>query len=67
MASTALSIAETCDAAQRASRTLATLGFGVKDEALEAIAAALLAASDQILEANGRDLEAGRRTGCPTR
>ena len=63
MASTALSIAETCDAAKRASRTLGTLGSGVKDEALEAIAAALLAATDQILEANGRDVEAGQENG----
>ncbi|MFL5862109.1 MAG: glutamate-5-semialdehyde dehydrogenase [Solirubrobacteraceae bacterium] len=63
MASTALSIAETCDAAKRASRTLATLGSGVKDDALEAIAAALLAATDQILDANARDLEAGEENG----
>ncbi|MGZ4351088.1 MAG: aldehyde dehydrogenase family protein, partial [Solirubrobacteraceae bacterium] len=63
MASTALSIAETCDAAKRASRTLAMLGSRVKDDALEAIAAALLAATEQILEANARDLEAGESNG----
>ncbi|MFL5861399.1 MAG: glutamate-5-semialdehyde dehydrogenase [Solirubrobacteraceae bacterium] len=63
MASTALSIAETCDAAKRASRILASLGSGVKDDALEAIAAALLAATDQILDANARDLEAGEENG----
>ncbi len=60
---TALSIAETCSAAKRASRTLAALRSDVKDAALEAIAQALLANSDQILEANARDLEAGERNG----
>ncbi|HEX4010795.1 MAG TPA: glutamate-5-semialdehyde dehydrogenase [Solirubrobacteraceae bacterium] len=63
MASTALSIADTCLAAQRAARELATLGSGVKDEALEAIAAALLDSTAQILEANARDLEAGEASG----
>ena len=63
MATTAVSVADTCAAAQRASRLLATLGSGVKDEALEAIADALIARSDEILEANARDLEAGRENG----
>src|ERR1700744_4172700 len=63
MASTALSIAETCQAARRASRALATLGSGVKDDALEAIAAALEESTEQILEANARDLEAGEEDG----
>jgi glutamate-5-semialdehyde dehydrogenase len=63
MATTTLSIAETCSAAKRASRTLATLHSGVKDAALEAIAQALGASSDQILQANARDLEAGERNG----
>src|SRR5450631_837624 len=63
MATTTLSIAETCGAAKRASRTLATLGSGVKDAALEAIAQALVASSDEILQANARDLEAGERNG----
>jgi glutamate-5-semialdehyde dehydrogenase len=63
MASTALSIAETCDAARRAARVLGTVGSGVKDEALEAIAAALLESTEQILEANARDLEAGEANG----
>ncbi len=60
MATTAISVAETCAAAQRASRRLGTLGSEVKDAALEAIAAALVARADEILEANARDLEAGR-------
>ncbi len=63
MATTAISVAETCAAAQRASRRLATLGSEIKDAALGAIAAALLARADEILEANARDLEAGRDDG----
>jgi glutamate-5-semialdehyde dehydrogenase len=63
MASTAFSIAETCDAAKRASRILATLGSGVRNQALEAIAAALMKSTEQILEANARDLEAGEENG----
>jgi glutamate-5-semialdehyde dehydrogenase len=60
MATTTASVAEICAAAKRASRTLATLGSGVKDVALEAIAVALLQRTPEILEANTRDLEAGR-------
>jgi glutamate-5-semialdehyde dehydrogenase len=63
MATTATSVAETCLAAKRASRQLATLGSSVKDGALEAIAAALIERSDEILEANARDLQAGRDAG----
>ncbi len=58
MATTAFSVADTCDAAKRASRTLATLSSRVKDAALEAIAAAIDEHAEQILEANARDLEA---------
>jgi glutamate-5-semialdehyde dehydrogenase len=56
-------IADVCLAAKHASRTLATLGSGVKDEALEAIAAALVQSTEQILEANALDLEAGEANG----
>jgi len=63
MATTVVSIAESCAAAKRASRTLATLGSGVRDAALEAIAVALIARVDEILEANARDLEAGHGSG----
>ncbi len=63
MATTALSVAETCAAAQRASRVLATLPSSVKDAALEAIAVALLEHTPEILEANARDLEAAREFG----
>jgi glutamate-5-semialdehyde dehydrogenase len=63
MATTAISIADSCTAAQRASHTLATLGSGVKDAALEAIALALTERTAGILDANARDLEAGRESG----
>jgi glutamate-5-semialdehyde dehydrogenase len=63
MATTAVSIAETCLAAQRASRTLAALGSELKDRALEAIAEALEVNSEQILEANVRDLQNGQENG----
>jgi glutamate-5-semialdehyde dehydrogenase len=53
-------VAEICAAARRASRTLATLGSDVKNGALEAIADALIERTPEILEANARDLEAGR-------
>ncbi len=60
---TSLSIAETCAAAQRASRELAALGSEVKNAALGAIADALIASCEPILQANARDLEAGERHG----
>jgi glutamate-5-semialdehyde dehydrogenase len=63
MASTAVSIPGVCEDARRASRVLATLGSSVKDDALEAIAAALVESTEQILEANTRDLEAGESGG----
>jgi glutamate-5-semialdehyde dehydrogenase len=53
-------VAEICAAARRASRTLATLGSDVKNGALEAIADTLIERTPEILEANARDLEAGR-------
>jgi glutamate-5-semialdehyde dehydrogenase len=60
MATTTISVSQTCVAAKRASRTLATLSSSVKDAALEAIAAAIEGRAEEILEANGRDLEAAR-------
>src|SRR5436305_975669 len=60
MAITTLSVAETCAAAQRASRALATLPSSVKDDALEAIALELDRRADEILEANSRDVEAAQ-------
>ena len=60
MATTTLSVSETCAAAKRASRTLATLPSSVKDSALEAIAVALEQRAVEILEANARDVEAAQ-------
>ena len=60
MATTAISVADTCAAAKRASRVLATLSSGVKDAALDAIAAAIEERAGDILEANARDVEAAR-------
>jgi glutamate-5-semialdehyde dehydrogenase len=60
MATTTTSVAETCAAAKRASRVLATLPSAVRDRALEAIAEALEERVDEILEANARDLESAR-------
>ena len=63
MAVTATSVADTCLAAKRAAGALAALPSGVKNAALEAIAAALSDRTPEILEANARDLEAGREAG----
>jgi glutamate-5-semialdehyde dehydrogenase len=63
MAVTATSVAETCAAAKRAARTLASLPSVVKDAALESIADELIERTPEILEANARDLGAGRETG----
>jgi glutamate-5-semialdehyde dehydrogenase len=60
MAVTLTSVAEICAAAKRASRRLATLDSRVKDAALHAIAAALTQRSEEILQANERDMQAGR-------
>jgi glutamate-5-semialdehyde dehydrogenase len=65
MATTTLSVSEICLAAKRASRTLASLDAGVKDRALEVIADALLERTPEILEANGRDLDAATGAGTP--
>src|SRR4051794_1727789 len=59
----ASSVTGLCLAAQRASRTLATTSSAVKDAALEAIAASLGERTPEILEANARDMDAGREAG----
>jgi glutamate-5-semialdehyde dehydrogenase len=56
MTTVTTSIPAACAAAKHASRTLQTLPSGVKDGALEAIAAALEDRTDEVLEANGADL-----------
>jgi glutamate-5-semialdehyde dehydrogenase len=63
MAVTVTSVAETCASAKRAAMALGALPSGVKNDALEAIAAALIERTPEILEANARDLEAGREAG----
>jgi glutamate-5-semialdehyde dehydrogenase len=63
MATTVTSVAETCAGAKRAARVLASLPSGVKDAALEAIADELIERTPDIVEANARDLEAGREAG----
>ena len=63
MAALAQSVTDVCAAAKRASRALAALDTRTKDAALLAIAAALEERLPEILEANARDLEAGREAG----
>src|ERR1044071_6390258 len=57
------SVTDVCRAAKSASRRLAALPTAEKDAALHAIADALEARTPEILEANARDLEAGRESG----
>src|SRR3954449_597127 len=63
MATTATSVAELCLRARDAARLLAATDTATKDRALHAIADALEARAPQILDANGRDLDAGRENG----
>jgi glutamate-5-semialdehyde dehydrogenase len=58
MATTTTSVSESCAAAKRASRVLATLPSAAKDAALEAIAIGIEERTEEILDANLRDLEA---------
>jgi len=60
VATTTPSVVEICAAAKRASRTLAQLDSDTRNAALLAMADALEARIDEILEANARDMEAGR-------
>jgi glutamate-5-semialdehyde dehydrogenase len=53
------SVADVCAAAKEASRTLARLDSATRDAALEAVAVALEARVDEIVEANALDLKAG--------
>jgi glutamate-5-semialdehyde dehydrogenase len=57
------SVTELCERAKRASRRLATLDTPTKNGALEAIARALEARVDEIVDANAGDLEDGRAAG----
>ncbi len=60
MATTAASVAEICARAKRASRALARLDTSTKNAAIAAMSDALEERVDEILEANARDMEAGR-------
>jgi glutamate-5-semialdehyde dehydrogenase len=63
LATTTSSVTSICLAARGAARALAQVDSGTKDAALEAIAVALLARTGEILEANARDMAAGREEG----
>ena len=63
MAVTTASVTEICAMAKEAARTLAVLDSGARNAALEAIAGGLEARAPEVLEANARDLEAGRAAG----
>ena len=60
MATVISPVADVCRAAKRAASQLARVDARVKDAALEAIAAALEDRMSEILEANDRDMQAGR-------
>ena len=63
MALATQSVTDLCRAAKRAARVLATIDSATKNGALLAMADALEARTAEILEANARDLEAGREAG----
>src|SRR6266516_4887352 len=63
MATRTETVEEICTTAKGAARRMATLDTRTKDRALEAIAAALEARVDEVLEANAGDLEDGRAAG----
>jgi glutamate-5-semialdehyde dehydrogenase len=63
MAVATQSVTDLCRAAKAAARELAALDSATKDRALLAVADALEARTPEILEANARDMEAGRENG----
>ncbi|HET9737064.1 MAG TPA: glutamate-5-semialdehyde dehydrogenase [Solirubrobacteraceae bacterium] len=63
MAIATRSVTDICRAAKRAARRLAAIDTATKNAALLAMADALEARTPEILEANARDLEAGREAG----
>ncbi|MBN1527728.1 MAG: glutamate-5-semialdehyde dehydrogenase [Thermoleophilaceae bacterium] len=60
MATTASAVPEICARARDAARLLATVDGGTRNAALEAIADAVEERTQEILDANERDMEAGR-------
>src|SRR4029079_19586311 len=63
MAVAAQSVTEICLGAKRAARALARVDSATKNRALLAMADALEARAGEILDANARDLDAGRESG----
>ena len=63
MAVETTSVPDLCRAAKAASRVLAQTSSALRDGALLAIAEALIERTPEILEANARDLDAGREAG----
>jgi glutamate-5-semialdehyde dehydrogenase len=63
MATVARTVSDVCLAARDAARVLPALDTDTKDAALRAIADALIARTDEIVEANARDMQAGRDGG----
>ena len=63
MAVASPTVTDTCLAARAASRVLATMSTAAKDAALLRVADALEERAPEILEANARDLDAGRENG----
>jgi glutamate-5-semialdehyde dehydrogenase len=63
MAVATQSVSDLCRAAKAAARELATLDSATKNAALLAVAEALEERTPEILEANARDLDAGRESG----
>jgi glutamate-5-semialdehyde dehydrogenase len=63
MATTVSTVTEVCARARVAARTLAGLDTATKNAALEAMAMALERRSNEILEANARDMEEGQEAG----
>ena len=60
-----MELEQICQGAKAASRTLATLGTNEKNQALIAVADALIAASADIIAVNEKDLENGRNNHMP--
>ncbi len=63
MATATRTVSDICMAARAAARALAALDTDTKNAALEAIADALIARTDEIVAANEQDMEAGRAAG----
>jgi glutamate-5-semialdehyde dehydrogenase len=63
MATATRTVSDICMAAREAARALASLDTDTKNTALEAIADALIARTDEIVEANARDMADGRANG----